>query len=135
KILFVNGTGGGTCAFCHGNAGANAAALQNQNRNFNTNVEDVTHPARGIEPFPHDGGFGRAANGAGTFGHQTFTTASVVEAADTGPFFHNNVVSTLQGVLDFYTGPEFNNPRPPAAQFNFTQQQKDQIVAFMRGVN
>src|SRR5688572_10353898 len=99
QSLFINGTGdpnaGGTCGFCHTNAGALSAALQNQNRNFNTNVEDVVHPARSIQNFPKDGGFGRTANGDGTFGNRTFNTASVVEAADTAPFFHNNLVSTL----------------------------------------
>jgi len=38
--------------------------------------------------------------------------------------------------VNFYNGPVFNNPqRPAAAQFKFTQQQLDQIVAFMRGIN
>lgn len=137
--LFINGTGnpaaGGTCAFCHTNAGALSASLQNENRSFNTNVEDRVHPARDIQNFPKDGGFGRAANGDGTFGNHTFNTASVVEAADTAPFFHNNVVSTLEDVVNFYDGPEFNGPRQPAARFSFNQTQIDQIVDFMRGVN
>jgi len=139
RSLFINGTGdpnaGGTCAFCHTNAGALSAILQNQNRNFNTNVEDVVHPARTIQNFPKDGGFGRTINGDGTFGNRTFNTAPVVEAADTAPFFHNNVVSTLEGVVDFYSGPEFNSPRAPAARFNFNQTQRDQVADFMRGVN
>jgi cytochrome c peroxidase len=139
KSLFINGGGdplaGGTCAFCHANAGALSAALQNQNRNFNTNVEDVVHPARSVQNFPKDGGFGRTDNGDGTFGNRTFNTPSVVEAADTAPFFHNNVVSTLEGIVQFYSGPEFNNPRAPAARFNFNQTQRDQIADFMRGVN
>lgn len=137
QSLFVNGTGdpnaGGTCAFCHGNAGALAINLEN--RNFNTNVEDIFHPARLIEAFPLDGGFGRIANADGTFGDRSFNTASVVEAADTAPFFHNNVVATLEGVVDFYSGPEFNTPRAPAARFSFNQTQRNQIADFMRGVN
>src|SRR5205823_9244580 len=88
-----NGSGdpnaGGKCAACHNNAGA---LLGGQNLNINTNVEDVVHPARSIQDFPHDGGFGQAANGDGTFGNRTFNLASVVEAADTPPFFHNNLV-------------------------------------------
>jgi cytochrome c peroxidase len=139
KSLFVNGTGnpsaGGTCAFCHTNAGALSASLQNENRNFNTNVEDRVHPARSIQNFPKDGGFGRTNNGDGTFGNRTFNTASVVEAADTAPFFHNNVVSTVEGVVAFYGGPEFNAPRQPAARFSFDETQIDQIAGFMRGVN
>jgi len=58
-----------------------------------------------------------------------------VEAADTPPFFHNNVVTTLAGVVAFYSGSEFNTPRAPAARFNFNQTQIDQIAGFMRGIN
>ena len=138
KSLFINGGGdpsfNGTCNFCHTNAGALAANLQNQNRNFNTNVEDRVHPARSVKNFPPDGGFGRKANPDGTFGNRTFNTASVVEAADTAPFFHNNVESTLESAIDFYSGPEFNNPRT-SERFTFSQTQRNQIAAFLRGVN
>jgi cytochrome c peroxidase len=140
KNLFINGGGnpnfGGTCNFCHTNAGALSAGLQNQNRNFNTNVEDRPHPARTPEqPFPVDGGFGQNSNGDGTFGNRTFNTASLVEAADTAPFFHNNVESTLENAVRFYTGPEFNSPRAPAARFSFNNVQIDQISDFLRGLN
>jgi hypothetical protein len=139
KNLFILGGGnanfGGTCNFCHTNGGALSASLQNQNRNFNTNVEDRPHPAREVQPFPIDGGFGRNNNGDGTFGNRTFNTASVVEAADTAPFFHNNVEGTLENAVRFYTGPEFNNPRLPSARFSFTDLQIDQIADFLRGLN
>jgi cytochrome c peroxidase len=138
KSLFINGGGdpsfNGTCNFCHTNAGALTANLQNQNRNFNTNVEDKVHPARSVENFPLDGGFGRTANPDGTFGNRTFNTVSVVEAADTAPFFHNNVESTLESAIDFYSGPEFNNPRT-SGRFNFSPTQRNQIAAFLRSVN
>jgi len=58
-----------------------------------------------------------------------------VEAADTAPFFHNNLVSTLEAAVDFYSSAEFNDPRAPAARFFFSPTQRDQIVAFLRGVN
>ena len=140
KNLFINGGGnpnfGGTCNFCHTNGGALSAGLQNQNRNFNTNVEDRPHPARTqVQTFPIDGGFGQNNNGDGTFGNRTFNTASVVEAADTAPFFHNNVEATLENAVRFYTGPEFNNPRAPAARFSFNDVQIDQIADFLRGLN
>lgn len=137
KSLFVNGTGnpsaGGRCAACHSNAGALAGNLQN--RNFNTNVEDVVHPARSIENFPLDGRFGQTDNGDGTFGNRTFNTTPAVEGADTGPFFHNNLTATLDGVIDFYTGPEFNNPRAVTARFSFDATQRAQMIGFLRGVN
>jgi len=137
QALFINGTGsptaGGRSSGCHANGGALAA--NGQNRNFNTNVEDVVHPARDVQAFPHDGGFGQTRNGAGTFGDRTFNTPPVVEAADTPPFFHNNVVSTLEGVVQFYSGPEFNAPRAASARFSFTPAQVSQIANFMRGLN
>src|SRR5438105_4952268 len=138
KSLFVNGGGdpinaGGTCAGCHGNAGALNAL--GRNGNVNTNVEDVPHPARSIQPFPKDGGFGRTDNGDGTFGNRMFNTASVVEAAQSAPFFHNNVVSTLEGVVAFYSGPEFNNPRLGPLRFNFNETQRNEIANFMRAIN
>jgi hypothetical protein len=99
--LFNNGTGdvnaGGRCAACHLNGGALVA--DGRNRNFNTNVEDRAHPARSVLNYPIDGGFGLTANADGSFGNRAFNTTSVVEAADTEPFFHNNVVSTLEGVV------------------------------------
>ena len=137
QALFINGTGsstaGGRCSTCHVNGGALAG--NGQNRNFNTNVEDVVHPAQGVLAFPHDGGFGQAVNRAGTFGDLTFNTPPVVEAADTAPFFHNNVVSTLEGVVQFYAGPEFNTPRGVGGRFSFTPAQVSQIANFMRGLN
>ena len=106
------------------------------NRNFNTNVESVPHPARSILPFPTDGGFGQSDNKDGTFGNRTFNIASVVEAADTGPFFHNNVVNTLEEVVEFYSGPEFNGPLvPPSARFDFNPTQVEQVADFMRAIN
>ena len=138
RTLFVSGTGsssaGGTCGFCHVNGGA--LSINGQNRNFNTNVEGVVHPARAVQDFPKDGGFGQGANADGTFGNRTFNIASVVEAADTAPFFHNNVVNTLEEVVQFYTGPAFNGPAVPAsARFEFTQAQVEQIADFMRALN
>ena len=141
QSLFVNGkpddpNAGGKCANCHNNAGA---LLGGQNRNINTNVEDVTHPARSVQSFPVDGGFGGPPtfpqNPDGSFGNRAFNLAPVVEAADTAPFFHNNLVDTLERVMEFYNGPEFNNPRAITARFAFTEPQRNQIADFMRGIN
>ena len=79
---------------------------------------------------------GRTRNRDGTFGNRTFNTASVVEAADTAPFFHNNVVSTLEDVVEFYTGPNSTIHERPLHSFNFdVTTQIEQIADFMRGVN
>ena len=32
----------------------------------------------------------------------------LVEAADTGPFFHNNSIQTIEGAVDFYNSDAFN---------------------------
>ena len=127
-----NGLAGGKCAGCHTNGGALIAGV---NRNLNTNVEDVPNPARNVRNFPIDGGFGRTANPDGSFGNRAFNLASVVEAADTAPFFHNNVKTTLEEAVQFYSDDEFNASRALTAQFDFTQAQNDQIADFLRALN
>jgi mono/diheme cytochrome c family protein len=98
----------GKCSVCHGNAGANLAP--GNNANFNTGVEDLPdQPARLTgERVPRDDGFGRPGDG-------TFNTPPLVEAADTGPFFHNNAIETVEGAVGFYNGQSFNNS--PSGRF------------------
>lgn len=98
----------GKCNLCHRNAGANQA--DGNNANFNTGVEDLPdQPARlGAEKVPRD-------DGLGTPGDGTFNTPPLVEAADTGPFFHNNAIETIEGAVAFYTGRAFNSS--PAGRF------------------
>lgn len=94
----------GKCNLCHQNAGANAnfAGLVG-NQNFDTGVEDMPdQPARLTkEKVPADDGFGNP-------GDRAFNTPPLVEAADTGPFFHNNSVATLEAAVGFYDGDSFN---------------------------
>ncbi len=98
----------GKCNVCHRNAGANLAP--GNNANFNTGVEDLPdQPARLTgEKVPRD-------DGLGTPGDGTFNTPPLVEAADTGPFFHNNSIETLEGAVAFYNGQAFNNS--PSGRF------------------
>jgi hypothetical protein len=143
KNLFVNGTGRpealGSCGgFCHVNAGAlSPAGPTPQNLNLDSNVEEVPHPARQIFNFPRDGGFGQTANKNGGFGDDTFNVASVVEAADTPPFFHNNVVNTLEDVVRFYSSDTFNETAggDPTFMFDFRPGEITQIASFMRAIN
>jgi len=95
----------GKCNRCHQNAGANANfGGANNNANFNTGVEDLPdQPARlSGAVVPRD-------DGLGTPGDGTFNTPPLVEAADTGPFFHNNSIETIEGAVAFYNGQAFNN--------------------------
>jgi hypothetical protein len=117
--------GAGRCTACHANAGANVAA--GTNNNFNTGVEQflINHPDGTGLPRPVDGGFGTNPQGTftsvvpnadGSFGNRTFNTPPVVEAADSPPFFHNNITAitagtgtlpnTIEGAIEFYTRPE-----------------------------
>ena len=138
KGLFVNGGNdpvnfGGKCAGCHNNGGA---LLGGVNLNINTNVEDAPLPARGVQPFPFDGGFGQTpTNPNGSIGNNAFNLTSVVEAADTAPFFHNNLSTTIEAAVDFYSSTAFNNPRQPSARFNFDVTQRNQIADFLRALN
>ncbi len=43
---------------------------------------------------------------------EQFNTPPLIEAADTGPFFHNNAFDTLEEAIEFYSTPEFNNKAP-----------------------
>jgi mono/diheme cytochrome c family protein len=95
---------GGKCNVCHVNAGANANEAffgpGAGNLNFNTGL-----PGRPGDP--QDDGFSIPGNGE-------FNTPTLVEAADTAPFFHNNTVDALEAAVAFYNSDAFN--RSPSGQ-------------------
>lgn len=110
---------GSRCNGCHRNAGAkNGGGV---NRNFDTGIEAVRIAQLDSMSIPHDGGFGGAAPGApfnhdsnndgmpDSFGNGTFNTPPLIEAADTGPFFHTNAFETIEDAITFYTTPAFAN--------------------------
>lgn len=129
--------GAGKCNNCHANAGANVSFGAQTNNNFDTGVEEVPHPGRAIVDFPGDGGLGTELNSEGTFGDGTFNTTPLVEAADTGPFFHNHVIGELEDAVAFYSTPFFNNS--PAGGvvggIDLTAAESDQVASFLRVVN
>lgn len=102
----------GKCNICHANAGANAnfGGGSAGNANFNTGVESLPDQPARLTPelVPVD-------DGLGIPGDNTFNTPPIVEAADTGPFFHNNAIETIEGAVAFYNGEAFN--KSPAGQF------------------
>ncbi len=131
----------GKCNVCHFNAGANADpnifGAPNDNRNFNTGVEELPDQPADLtgEKNPPDDGFGVPGNGE-------FNTPPVVEAADTGPFFHNNSVETIEAAVAFYNGDAFTNS--PAGQLligatgsaiNLDATQVVAVAAFLRVIN
>lgn len=138
KLKFVSPEA--RCNNCHNNAGANVPT--GTNNNANTGVETVFHPARTIENFPLDGGFGTAnrdcdGNGVNDcFGDGTFNSLPLVEAADTPPFFHNNVAETLEDAIAFFTTSAFaNSPAGGGTAIPLTPTEIDNIGAFLRVIN
>ena len=127
----------GKCSACHSNAGANGDpnifGADAGNLNFNTGVEDL--PDKPADPKGElmDDGFVTSGE---------FNTPSLVESADTGPFFHNNSVETIEGAVAFYNGDAFNNS--PAGQLlvgatgsgiNLDATQVEAVVDFLRVIN
>jgi hypothetical protein len=131
----------GKCFICHFNAGANGAPQvfgpDAGNRNFNTGVENLPDQPADLaqEKNPPDDGRGRPGNGE-------FNTPSLIEAADTGPFFHNNAVETIEGAVAFYNGDAFNDS--PAGRLlasatgsgiDLDATQVVAVAAFLRAIN
>ncbi|MDX1405019.1 MAG: hypothetical protein R3192_10800 [Woeseiaceae bacterium] len=131
----------GKCNACHFNAGANGDPSVfgpgAGNLNFDTGVENLPDQPADLtgEPNPPDDGFGAPGNGE-------FNTPPLVEAADTGPFFHNNSVETIEGAVAFYNGDAFTNS--PAGQLlinatgsaiNLDATQVVAVSAFLRVIN
>jgi cytochrome c peroxidase len=162
KFLFDNapsrnGTppNGRSCAACHNNAGANNAA--GVNRNFATGTMFLTNAPGCLLGFvaPGDGGFGvepaddmsrrdlcgKGPNGGPKAtvqfqGDLTMNTPSLIEAADTPPFFHNNSAATIEDAVAFYTTDTFNSSRAGAGNaFMLTEEQTNQIAALLRALN
>jgi cytochrome c peroxidase len=144
---------GGGCNVCHFNGGATASFDLGVNRNFNTGVENqldrpqvLTLEANGIDltpvndttrRLPRDGGFGQTPGegpAADGFGDGTFNTPPAIEAADTGPFFHDNSISTIEGVVAFYNSVAFNGS-PAGTGVNLQATQVEAIAAFLRVIN
>jgi hypothetical protein len=151
KRLF-NGEGANrACSSCHHNAGANDS--QGNGRNFATGTNHHPNaPTCRLGQAPGDGGFGVEPSttvrrseicgpghtgNARFFGDGTFNTPSLIEAADTGPFFHNNIVDTIEEAVAFYTGDVF--AASPAGSFggafDFDDEEILRVAAVLRTLN
>ena len=134
------------CNGCHRNAGSNTGAA-NTNRNFNTGVEAARNA--NLAAFPRDGGFlATPANPNGSFGDQTFNSTPLVEAADTGPFFHTDTTisgapahntssaNTIEQATAFYATPAFaNSPSGGGAPLAINATDINNIGRMLRAVN
>lgn len=154
KALFHSVRGGQnlSCATCHANAGANDRAGNGRlfpiGTNRHPNMPACRLPGGNV---PGDGGFSgqpvsvesgqvlcrTAADYDVTFrGKGQFNTPSIIEAADTPPFFHNNVVSTIELAVAFYNTEVF--ARSAAAggiPFNLLDLEVRKIAALLRTLN
>ncbi|MDP3877251.1 MAG: hypothetical protein Q8Q50_09750 [Methylobacter sp.] len=114
--------GTGQCKGCHFNAGANSSTTF-ANGNRDTGVENMPDdPARLVwSPAQVDGGFGLneredcgSSSDKNCYGNGEFNMTSVIEAADTAPYFHNNSVNTLEEAIAYYNSPVFH--KSPGAE-------------------
>jgi hypothetical protein len=130
------------CSACH--AGGGAVNPKGEGGNFDTGVRRLPNAPACLDPtVPGDGGLGRDAIlkeslcGKDDFlGDGTFNTPSVIEAADTPPFFHNNAVATIEGAVAFYTSPTFNtSPAGKFGAFDLNASEVNQVAAFLRALN
>jgi len=156
--LFNSRFEGAKCAGCHENAGASVTEgtptgeVGTFNTNQDTGVENI--PNRPTDqngtPIPRDGGFGARPDGTcdqpepqpgpcptNGCGNGAFNSQVVVEAADTGPFFHNNAVNTIEDAVAFYTSPAFNNSIAgiTIGGINLSPTDVTDIAAFLRVLN
>jgi len=129
------------CNLCHRNAGASGSLTGPDlgNANFDTGVEDLPDRPAHLqgELVPADDGFGTPGDGS-------FNTPPLVEAADTGPFFHDNSVDTLEAAVAFYDGDAFNESPagralaaldPEGRGIELDATQIEAIAAFLRVLN
>ncbi|HVG19629.1 MAG TPA: hypothetical protein VNI02_11290, partial [Blastocatellia bacterium] len=75
---------------------------------------------------------------------RTFTTPVLVEAADTGPFFHDNSITTIEGAVEFYNSESFNNSPigrniknldPNGFGIHLEATEVEAVAAFLRVIN
>ncbi|HHH43932.1 MAG TPA: hypothetical protein ENK49_07330 [Gammaproteobacteria bacterium] len=143
NYLGVGVAGTLNCNACHFNGGANTdpdfdfpatvtpPAFELSNRSFAPRVEElVDQPGDVIDSSgnPFDDGFGH--------GSSLFNVPTVIEAADSGPFFHANQVDTVEGLVAFYSSQRHlrnGEVLPPIVGLNGAQVAN--VGAFMRVLN
>ena len=131
------------CNACHFNGGANTnpdfdfpaavtpPAFELSNRSFAPRVEELIDQPGDIidaQGNPFDDGFGH--------GTSLFNVPTVIEAADSGPFFHANQIDTVEGMVAFYASKRHlrnGQVLPPIVELNGSQVAN--VGAFLRVLN
>jgi hypothetical protein len=136
------------CNSCHGNASGTIAS--GTGRTFNTGVEDqpdrpteLILQSEGIDLtpdvpynlFPRDNGLGAVGNPTSGIESGAFHTPPLVEAADTGPYFHDNHVRTIEGAVAFYNSDAFASSPAGNPRINLQATQIEAVAAFLRALN
>jgi len=128
----------GRCNLCHFNAGATAISAADLprlvhigNNNFATGEEAL--PGEPATLLPPDDGFADTRN---------FNTPPLIEAADTGPYFHNNAVQSIEEAIASYNDESFAQSQTGAAlekrfgtRTNLDANEVLAIGAFLRVLN
>ncbi|HHJ36143.1 MAG TPA: hypothetical protein ENJ87_10305 [Gammaproteobacteria bacterium] len=131
------------CNACHFNGGANTdpdfvfpaditpPAFESSNRSFAPRVEELMDQPGDViygENMPFDDGFGSGSN--------LFNVPTVIEAADTGPFFHANQMDTVEGMIAFYTSQRhLRNGEVLSPVVGLNGAQLVNVAAFLRVLN
>jgi hypothetical protein len=115
------------CSGCHNNAGANNG--DGINANFDTGTRMLIPNGA-----PPDGGFGEVQqDGIAGYGNGEMNTPSLIEAADTPPFFHNNSAKTLEDAIRFYGSDTFAaSPSGERGRLELTEDDVRAIGALLR---
>ena len=143
NYLGVGVSGTLNCNACHFNGGANTdpefdfpaaitpPAFELSNRSFAPRVEELVDQPGDIvdaDGNPFDDGFGR--------GSSLFNVPTVIEAADSGPFFHANQIDTVEAMVSFYASKRHLRNGlvlPPIVELNGSQVAN--VGAFLRVLN
>lgn len=137
RTLFLSGASGGKCVNCHLDMGILDGGVPPLAINFvlTTGVRSLTPDLPvddgylGLRPIDPTTGQVPPLLGDGSFNVQP-----VIEAADTGPFFHNNQITTIEQAVNFYTTDAFRNA-PHGFDIALSSSEVDQIANFLRVMN
>jgi hypothetical protein len=137
RTLFLSGSSGGKCTNCHLDMGI----LDNGTPPLPINFV-LTTGVRSLTPdFPVDDGFlsprpvdPETGIAPPLLGTGSFNVQPVIEAADSGPFFHNHQITTIEQAVNFYTTDAFRSA-PHGFDIQLSPTEVDQIANFLRVMN